>query len=347
MNTYQEVKDYYGKILESTQSLKTSACTMSNRPPDIILDIMKKIPHEIKNKYYGCGTTIPMGIEGLNILDLGSGSGQDCYIASALVGENGYVIGVDMTEEQLEVANKYIDTYTDILKYNKANMEFKKGYIECLEELNISNNSIDIVVSNCVVNLSPDKKKVIQGVYNLLKEGGSFYFSDVYCDRRLDESVTNNKVLWGECIAGALYEQDFKRICNKIGFTELREIERSVIEVTDPKLKSIVGNAKFYSITYNLFKIKDLETLCEDYGQYAIYNGTIPTMEHYYILDNHHKFITNKPMLVCGNTTDMLSKSWLSKHFKVYGDKSIHYGLFDSCYEVLENDKLDKKSNCC
>ena len=70
-------------------------------------------------------------------------------------------------------------------------------------------------------------------------------------------------------------------------------------------------------------------------------------MEHYYILDNHHKFITNKPMLVCGNTADMLSKSWLSKHFKVYGDKSTHYGLFDSCYEVLENDKLDKKSNCC
>lgn len=346
MSTYDDVKEYYGKILESTKSLKTSACTLSNRPSDIILNIMSKIPDEIKNKFYGCGSTIPMGIEGLNILDLGSGSGQDCYIASALVGENGYVIGVDMTDEQLEVANKYVDTYTNTLKYEKPNMLFKKCYIECLDELNIPKNSIDIVVSNCVVNLSPDKKKVISGVYDLLKEGGSFYFSDVYCDRRLDESVRNHKVLWGECIAGALYIEDFKKICNSIGFIELREVERSIVEVTDPKLKNVVGNANFYSITYNIFKISSLETLCEDYGQYAIYKGTIPTKEHYYILDNHHKFITNKPMLVCGNTADMLSKSWLSKHFVVYGDKSVHYGLFESCYNESNNTTYST-TNCC
>ena len=350
MNTYDDVKEYYGKILESTSSLKTSACTMSNRPPDIILDILKKIPNEIKNKYYGCGTTIPMGIEGLTILDLGSDSGQDCYIASSLVGENGKVIGVDMTEEQLEVANNHIEEYTNTLKYKKPNMEFKQGYIECLDKLNIPKNSIDIVVSNCVVNLSPDKPKVISGVYDLLKEGGSFYLSDVYCDRRLDDSVKNHKVLWGECIAGALYIEDFKRICNNVGFIEVREVESSIIEITDPTLKNIVGNANFYSITYNLFKIKDLETLCEDYGQYAIYKGTIPTKEHSYDLDNHHKLIKNKPMLVCGNTADMLSKTWLSKHFDVYGDKSVHYGLFDSCNPVLDKNNIsniNKTSSCC
>lgn len=351
MDTYDHVKEYYGKILTSTSSLKTSACTMSNRPPDIILDIMKKIPSEIKNKYYGCGTTIPMGIEGLTILDLGSGSGQDCYIASSLVGENGKVIGVDMTQEQLEVANNHIETYTNILGYKKPNMEFKKGYIECLDKLNIPNNSVDIVVSNCVVNLSPDKSKVISGVYNLLKEGGSFYFSDVYCDRRLDNTVKNHKVLWGECIAGALYIEDFKRLCNNIGFIEVREVERSIIEITDPVLKNIVGNAQFYSITYNLFKLSDLETLCEDYGQYAIYKGTIPTKEHYYDLDNHHKLITNKPMLVCGNTADMLSKTWLSKHFDVYGNKSVHYGLFDSCNSLLDKNNtintINKTGSCC
>ena len=117
-------------------------------------------------------------------------------------------------------------------------MEFKKGYIECLEELDIPEKSVDIVISNCVVNLSPDKEKVIKGVYNLLKEGGSFYFSDVYCDRRLEENVKKHKILWGECIAGALYEEDFKRICNKVGFIEPREIERSEIKVTDPELKN-------------------------------------------------------------------------------------------------------------
>ena len=351
MTTYKHVKEYYGKILESTSSLKTSACTMSNKPSKIISDIMKKIPIEIKNKYYGCGTTIPMGIEGLTILDLGSGSGQDCYIAASLVGENGKVIGVDMTEEQLEVANKYLETYTNILQYKKPNMEFKKGYIEYLDKLNIPNNSIDIVVSNCVVNLSPDKPKVIKGVYDLLNEGGSFYFSDVYCDRRLNDNVKNNKILWGECIAGALYIEDFKRICHSIGFIEVREIERSIIEITEPTLKNIVGNANFYSITYNLFKINSLETLCEDYGQYAIYKGTIPTKEHYYNLDNHHKLITNKPMLVCGNTADMLSKTWLAKYFNVYGDKSIHYGLFNKCYSNDNNININNdnniNNNCC
>tara|TARA_Y100000741_G_scaffold34221_1_gene24172 strand:+ start:354 stop:1397 length:1044 start_codon:yes stop_codon:yes gene_type:complete len=344
-NIYENVKEYYGKILKTTKSLKTSACTMSNRPSDTILNILKKIPNEIKNKFYGCGSTIPMGIDNLRILDLGSGSGQDCYIVSALVGENGYVVGVDMTDEQLDVSNKYIDEYTKLLNYKKPNMEFKKGYIECLDKLNISPSSIDIVISNCVVNLSPKKDKVIEGVYNLLKEGGSFYFSDVYSDRRLDESITNNEILWAECIGGALYIEDFKRICNKFGFKEIREVERTEIFITDDKLKNIIGNARFYSITYNLFKIDSLETLCEDYGQYAIYNGNIKDKSHFYILDNHHKFITNKPMLVCGNTADMLSKSWLSKYFTVYGDKSVHYGLFKDC--SLNEENIEIKSSCC
>ena len=346
MSTYDDVKEYYGKILENTSSLKTSACTSSSRPNDTIINILKKIPNEVTNKYYGCGTTVPMGIEDLTVLDLGSGSGQDCYIASALVGEQGKIIGVDMTDEQLDVAKNNIEEYTEKLGYKKSNMEFKKGYIECLEELDIPEKSIDIVISNCVVNLSPDKEKVIKGVYNLLKEGGSFYFSDVYCDRRLEETVKKHKILWGECIAGALYEEDFKRICNKVGFIEPREIERSEIKVTDPELKKITGNAKFYSITYNLFKIEGLETLCEDYGQVAVYKGNMPEMEHFYKLDNHHTFITNKPMLVCGNTADMLEKTWLSKYFNVQGTKNKHYGLFGACGNI--NDDINIiNSSCC
>tara|TARA_Y100000816_G_scaffold290629_1_gene279801 strand:- start:851 stop:1888 length:1038 start_codon:yes stop_codon:yes gene_type:complete len=345
MNIHENVKDYYGKILKTNKNLKTNACTVSNKPNKTILNIINNIPNEIKEKFYGCGSTIPMGINGLNILDLGSGSGQDCYIASALVGETGSVIGVDMTDEQIKIANKHINSYTEILNYKKPNMIFKKEYIECLDKLDISNNSIDIVISNCVINLVPDKKKVISDVYNLLKNGGSFYFSDIYCDRRLDDYIKQDKILWGECIAGALYEQDFKRICNNIGFIDIREINRSKIKITDPKIINIVGNAQFYSITYNLFKIDTLETLCEDYGQYTIYNGTIPENKNYYILDNHHTFFTNKPALICGNTADILSKSWLSKHFTVYNDKSIHYGLFDAC--STNDTNYNETVNCC
>ena len=118
-----------------------------------------------------------------------------------------------------------------------------------------------------------------------------FYFSDVYCDRRVPESVQKDKILWGECISGAMYTNDFVRLCHKVGFTDPRQLESNDIEITDPSLKGkcvfwlsctnfnfmidIVGNAKFFSVTFRLFKLPDLETKCEDYGQFAIYKGTI------------------------------------------------------------------------
>lgn len=102
----------------------------------------------------------------------------------------------------------------------------------------------------------------------------------------------------------------------------------SEIEVHDPELKAITGNIKFYSILYRCFKIKSLETLCEDYGQVAYYNGTIQGSPDKYALDDHHIFETNKPMLVCGNTASMVEDSWLKPHFKVVGDRSHHFGLF-------------------
>lgn len=171
--------------------------------------------------------------------------------------------------------------------YKKPNLQFKKGYIEFLEgihvdvkskltiwiEAGIEPNSIDIVISNCVVNLSPNKRQVLQSVYNVLKAGGEFYFSDVYCDRRLPEKVRQHKILFGECIAGALYVNDFKHLAREIGFKDPRILEMNEIRIRDEELLEIIGNAKFYSITFRLFKLDDLEPLCEDYGQVATYNG--------------------------------------------------------------------------
>jgi arsenite methyltransferase len=105
------VKEYYGKILSSTASLKTSACTASSKPHAIILRSLKLVPQAVKDKYYGCGSAVPLGIEGLDILDLGSGSGQDCYVAASLVGPAGSVIGLDMTEEQLKVARDSLSAF--------------------------------------------------------------------------------------------------------------------------------------------------------------------------------------------------------------------------------------------
>ena len=101
--TYESVQDYYGKVLATSKDLKTSACTASGRPHPQIIDIMRKIPAEVMDKFYGCGAPLPLGVDGLKVLDLGSGSGRDAYVCAALVGEQGQVTGIDMTQEQIQV----------------------------------------------------------------------------------------------------------------------------------------------------------------------------------------------------------------------------------------------------
>ena len=103
-STYEVVKDYYGKVLATSKDLKTSACTASGRPHARVINIMKQIPSEVMDKFYGCGAPLPLGIDGLKVLDLGSGSGRDAFVCAALVGEKGQVTGIDMTQEQIQVS---------------------------------------------------------------------------------------------------------------------------------------------------------------------------------------------------------------------------------------------------
>ncbi len=108
---YESVKNYYGKVLGKTGDLKTSACTAGAGPPEYIKRVLELVPSEVKERFYGCGSPLPGGIKGLSVLDLGSGSGRDCYLAAALVGAEGQVTGVDMTDEQLEVAREHVEPY--------------------------------------------------------------------------------------------------------------------------------------------------------------------------------------------------------------------------------------------
>ncbi len=182
--------------------------------------MLKKVPRAVRDKFYGCGTAVPLGIEGLAVADLGSGSGQDCYIAAQLVGPKGRVVGVDMTAEQVQVARASVDELGKTLGW-QPQLFFVEGYIE---KLPLESSSLDVVISNCVVNLSPRKDLVLKEAYRVLREGGEMHFSDVYCDRRLPASVRQHKLLWGECIAGALYLQDFLRLCHSIGFSDPRQV---------------------------------------------------------------------------------------------------------------------------
>ncbi|MEL6821347.1 MAG: methyltransferase domain-containing protein, partial [Calditrichota bacterium] len=153
--THEAVQDYYGKQLSKTEDLKTSACCTTEDLPEKHKAILANVADEVMEKFYGCGSPMPLALEGMTVLDLGCGSGRDVYLASALVGENGHVIGVDMTEEQLVVANKYREEQARSFGFSKPNTEFHHGYIEDLAALGIEDNSVDVVISNCVINLSP------------------------------------------------------------------------------------------------------------------------------------------------------------------------------------------------
>jgi len=124
---YNVVKEYYGKTLQSSQDLKTDACCTDTQVPHYIKNALADVHDEVLARYYGW----------MRVLDLGCGAGRDCYVLSRLVGENGYVVGVDMTEEQLEVANQYVDYHTQKYGYSQPNVEFKQGYIERLDELGL------------------------------------------------------------------------------------------------------------------------------------------------------------------------------------------------------------------
>jgi arsenite methyltransferase len=347
---HKEVQEYYGEELQKSEDLKTNACCTLTKPPQHILQALRLVHDEVQSKYYGCGLTIPSKVEGLRILDLGSGSGRDCYIASKLVGENGYVVGVDMTDNQLAVANKYVDYQTEKFGYSKPNVEFVKGNIEELDKLNLEPGSFDVIISNCVINLASDKLKVLTDAYHLLKPGGEMYFSDVYSDRRVPLSLQQDRVLWGECLSGAMYWNDFLNAAKKAGFTDPRAVEDKPITVDNEELEEKIGDLRFYSVTYRLFKIEGLESDCEDYGQAVAYKGGVLESPQSFMLDDHHIFPKGKVMSVCGNTYKMLNDTRYKDSFEFYGDWSTHYGIFEGCggsMPFTKNADGSDAASCC
>ncbi|MCK5697338.1 MAG: methyltransferase domain-containing protein [Gammaproteobacteria bacterium] len=347
---FDEVKEYYGKILQSSNDLKTDACCTDTDMPDHIKQAMSNIHAEVASRYYGCGLVRPQELEGMRILDLGSGSGRDCYVLSQLVGENGFVLGVDMTEEQLAIANQYIDYHTKVFGYKKPNIAFKQGYIEKLDELDLADNSFDIIVSNCVINLSPDKEAVLKEAWRVLKPGGELYFSDVYSDRRVPEKLVNDPILYGECLSGALYWNDFLNLAKRCGFADPRLVEDRPLAINNAKIEQLIGHIDFYSATYRLFKLDALEPACEDYGQAVVYKGTIADHEQQFILDKHHTIEAGRYFPVCGNTWNMLYQTRFKKHFEFYGTMDKHFGIFADCGTTLpfdDNNFNTDKSGCC
>jgi SAM-dependent methyltransferase len=347
MSTYIEIEEsvrhYYGQVLQSSNDLKTSACCSIDAMPAYLKPLLSALHPEVLERFYGCGSPLPPSLQGKTVLDLGCGSGRDCYLLSQLVGPTGRVIGIDMTPEQLEVAMRHRDWHSE--RFGFANVEFFHGHIENLKAAGIADNSIDVVVSNCVINLSPEKPRVMAEIFRVLKPGGELYFSDVFADRRIPAALRQDPVLLGECLGGALYWEDFRRILHGLGCPDVRVVKQNPISLDDPEVAAKIGMVKFRSVTVRAFKLP-LEDRCEDYGQLACYLGSIPEHLHAFDLDDHHHFEAGRPLRVCGNTADMLAGSRYAEYFQIVGDKSRHFGLFD-CGPDSQSGAASASGACC
>lgn len=331
---YDSIKEHYTNK-QTNEALISNSCFLASKPHLLIQKYLGLIPQAVHEKFYGCGSAVPLGIKGLTVLDLGSGIGRDVFLASMIVGEKGKVIGVDMTKNQVDQAKEFTPQFIEETKkanMNVAPIEFHEGFIEKLDEIpGITSESIDLITSNCVINLSPQKEKVLSQVYKVLKFGGEFVFSDIYSDRKIHPAAREKLSMIGSCIGTVYYVNDFLNTCKKVGFNVVREVNRVEIVASNQDMqKLIVGKAKFYSITYRLFKVKQSELTEEDYGHVVTYMGSIEGYPTLYKFDTKIEFESGKPTSVSGNVASAIEESaWLAKHFVIAPNKrEFHYGEF-------------------
>lgn len=340
------VREYYGQTLSSSADLKTGACCSPDAMPAHVRALFPLLHDEVKDRFYGCGSPIPPALEGATVLDLGCGAGRDVYLLSNLVGEAGQVTGVDMTPEQLAVARRHREHHAQVFGHAKSNVAFVQGDLSDLAALGIEPATVDLIVSNCVLNLVPDKARAFASALAALKPGGELYFADVYADRRLPPELLADPELVGECLAGALYEEDFRRLMHRLGVADIRVVARTPVPLLDARIEQRIGFATFESVTYRVFKL-DLEDRCEDYGEVATYLGTLPECPHAFVLDDHHVFEAHRPLRVCSNTADMLARSRYSRHFRIDGNRSRHFGLFECGADTATVATLGSPAPCC
>jgi arsenite methyltransferase len=345
-NTHAEVQRYYGETLESSADLKTTACCTADAVPDFIKPMLADIHDEVLQRYYGCGLVLPEALAGLRVLDLGCGAGRDVYLLARLVGPTGAVVGVDMTPEQLDVARRHQGYHADTYGYAESNVEFLEANIERLDDTDLQDSSFDLIVSNCVINLAVDKAAVLRSAQRLLKPGGEMYFSDIYADRRIPSALANDPVLYGECLSGAMYWSDFQQTARACGFADPRLLTTGPVDVTDPALREKVGSIGFESATFRLFNIPELEMGQEDYGQVAVYKGTISQHPEEFRLDQHFAFKSGEKTPISGNLALILRQTRLQDHFDILGDDRDHLGEF-SVTPVADAPSGGPESSCC
>ena len=225
--THQAVQEHYGKVARESASCcgpaeksssESSCCgaKVETAAENILYpaELVAGIPTDIVSASAGSGDPVSLAAlkQGETVLDLGSGGGLDCFLSARLIGESGRVIGVDMTPDMLDLARR------NQARVNQLNIEFREGF---LESLPVESASVDVVISNCVINLSPDKPQVLREMFRVLKPGGRIAISDIVTNRPIAAEVKANPEDWCDCTAGALQREEYTAALKDAGFTEI------------------------------------------------------------------------------------------------------------------------------
>ncbi|HEY2713556.1 MAG TPA: methyltransferase domain-containing protein [Chthoniobacterales bacterium] len=323
LNTEAAVRERYAAGATTTEA---KLCC----PVEYNSDYLKVIPEEVIERDYGCGDPTRYLREGDTVLDLGSGTGKICFIAAQIVGPKGKVIGVDMTDEMLEVARRNAPVVAQRIGF--GNVEFRKGRIqdlaldldkldaqlrrhpitdatsylradEVMQELRlkeplVATDSIDVVVSNCVLNLveAKSKRQLFEEIFRVLKKGGRAIISDITSDEEVPEHLQNDPELWSGCISGALTEEGFLRAFSEAGFYGVQILRR------DEKPWQTVEGVEFRSLTVEAFKGK--QGPCFERNQAVIYRGPFREI----LDDDDHRMERGVRYAVCDKTYNLYRK---------------------------------------
>ena len=318
-----DVQERYGA---GANAVEAALCC----PIDYDPQYLKIIPQDVLDRDYGCGDPSRYVREGDIVLDLGSGGGKICFIASQIVGPKGKVIGVDMTNDMLALARENAPIIAERVGY--ANVEFKRGHIEDLKldmdaldtwlEKNpvksaadmeamdaeilrmknemklIADDSVDVIVSNCVLNLVSDskKKQLFAEMFRVLEVGGRVAVSDIISDEDSPEALKNDARLWSGCISGALTEMGFIEALEDAGFHGIH------VDKFEPEPWQIVEGIEYRSATYLAYKGKQGE--CLEKNQAVIYKGPFSHVKD----DDGHVFIRGERSAVCEKTFNLMKR---------------------------------------
>jgi SAM-dependent methyltransferase len=250
-----------------------------------------------------------------------------------------------MTDEQLEVANSALDYHKSAFP-EASPVEFRRGFIE---NLDFPDNSVDVIISNCVINLTSDKKKAFSEIYRILKENGEICFSDIFSDRPLPQAARENKVLVSECIGNALDLSTFVSIMKDVGFDDIWPVEARKVPIEGVPSEIIPQGTTFFSITFSAYKLKD--RICRWEGDVATYIGGIPECDTEWRFDLNHTFKKGVEVPVCSKLGIIL-KARYGKHFELKRMTNVpetekSRSFIDTVCEVCETRLPGSASGCC